>query len=106
MVKNLPAIQETYVMQETQEVPGLGRSPGVGNGNPLQDSCLENSMDRGVMGYSPWGFTELVTAEHTRRVNAYELCEKWSGNFTEKETEAQKLCFPLRNIICWCKNQN
>ena len=29
-------------------IPGLGRSPGEGNGNPLQDSCLENSMDRGA----------------------------------------------------------
>ena len=29
-------------------IPGLGRSPGGGNGNPLQCSCLENSMDRGV----------------------------------------------------------
>ena len=29
-------------------IPGLGRSPGIGNGNPLQDSCLENSMDRGA----------------------------------------------------------
>ena len=29
-------------------IPGLGRSPGEGNGNPLQDSCLENPMDRGV----------------------------------------------------------
>ena len=28
--------------------PGLGRSPGEGNGNPLQHSCLENSMDRGA----------------------------------------------------------
>jgi len=28
--------------------PGLGRSPGEGNGNPLQDSCLENSMDGGA----------------------------------------------------------
>ena len=28
--------------------PGLGRSPGEGNGNPLQDSCLENPMDRGA----------------------------------------------------------
>ena len=27
-------------------IPGLGRSPGEGNGNPLQDSCLENPMDR------------------------------------------------------------
>ena len=29
-------------------VPGLGRSPGKGNGNPLQNSCLENSMDKGA----------------------------------------------------------
>ena len=38
-VKNLPATQETWV-------PGSGRSAGEGNGNPLQYSCLENSMDR------------------------------------------------------------
>ena len=31
---------------DTDLIPGLGRSPGVGNGNPLQYSCLENSMDR------------------------------------------------------------
>ena len=30
-------------------VPGLGRSPGEGNGNPLQYSCLENPMDRGAL---------------------------------------------------------
>ena len=29
-------------------IPGSGRSPGEGNGNPLQNSCLENSMDRGA----------------------------------------------------------
>ena len=29
-------------------IPGLGRSPGEGNGNPLQDSCLVNPMDRGA----------------------------------------------------------
>ena len=41
--KNLPA------MQETQDViPGLGSSPGGGNGNPLQYSCLENPMERGA----------------------------------------------------------
>ena len=36
-------------MQETRDaglIPGLGRSPGEGNGNPLQYSCLENSKDR------------------------------------------------------------
>ena len=33
-------------MEETQETRVLGRSPGRGNGNPLQYSCLESSMDR------------------------------------------------------------
>ena len=36
-------------------IPGSGRCPGEGNGNPLQYSCLENPMDRGAVGYSPWG---------------------------------------------------
>ena len=44
-------------------VPGLGRSRGEGNGNPLQYSCLENSMDRELAGYSPWGHQEWDTAE-------------------------------------------
>ena len=42
-------------------IPGSGRSPGEGNGNPLQYSCLENSMDRSLVGYSPWGRKELDT---------------------------------------------
>ena len=38
---------------------GSGRSPGGGNGYPLQYSCLENSMNRwGLEGYSPWGLEE------------------------------------------------
>ena len=41
-------------------IPGSGRIPGEGNGNPLQYSCLENSMDRGsLVGYSPWSQTRL-----------------------------------------------
>ena len=45
-------------------VPGWGRSPGEGNDNPLQDSCLENSMDRrSQVGNSPWGRKELDTTE-------------------------------------------
>ena len=36
--------------------PGLGRSPGEGNGYPLQYSCLKTSLDHGAWrGYSPWG---------------------------------------------------
>ena len=45
-------------------IPGLGRSPGERNGNPLQYSCLENLMDRSSLaGHSPWGLKELDTIE-------------------------------------------
>ena len=36
-------------------IPGSGRSPGEGNGNPLQYFCLENAIDKRLVGYSPWG---------------------------------------------------
>ena len=46
MVKNLPAnIGDT---RDSGSIPGSGRSPGEGNGNPLQYSCLENPKDRGA----------------------------------------------------------
>ena len=41
-------------------IPGSGRSPGEGNGNPLQYSCLENPMDGGAC---PWGCKESDTTE-------------------------------------------
>ena len=46
MVENLPANVESA--GDAGLISGLGGSPGVGNGNPLQYSCLENSMDRGA----------------------------------------------------------
>ena len=39
---------------DSGSVPGLGRSPREGNGNPLQYSCLENPMDKGAWRASPW----------------------------------------------------
>ena len=61
MVKNLPAVQETL-----GSIPGSGRSPGEGNGNLLQYSCLENSMNRGDWQAinSPWGYKESDVTEH------------------------------------------
>ena len=44
-------------------IPGLGRYPGDGNGNPFQYSYLENSMDRSLAGYNPWGHNELDMTE-------------------------------------------
>ena len=46
MVKNLPAKAEGT--GDVGSIPGLGRSPEVENGNPLQYFCLENFMDRGA----------------------------------------------------------
>ena len=46
VVKNLPA--NAGDIRVVGSIPGSGRSPGVENGNPLQYSCLENSMDRGA----------------------------------------------------------
>ena len=46
-VNNLPAMQKVHA-GDMGLIPGLGRSPGAGNGNPLQQSCLENPMDRGA----------------------------------------------------------
>ena len=46
MAKNPPSNAE--IAGHTGSVPGLGRSPGVGNGNPLQYACLEYPIDRGA----------------------------------------------------------
>ena len=60
VVKNLPVNVE--VVRDMGLIPGSGRSLGVGNSNPLQYSCLENSMDRGA-----WQATvHRVTKSQTR----------------------------------------
>ena len=46
VVKNLPA--NAGDIRDAGSVPGSGRSPGGGHGNPVQYSCLENPVDRGV----------------------------------------------------------
>ena len=54
MVKNMPAMRGDLC-----SVPGLGRSPGGGHGNPLQYSCLENLHgQKSLAGYSPLGRKE------------------------------------------------
>ena len=52
---------------DSVSIPGLGRSLGEGNGNPLQYSCLENSMDRGAWQATVQGITKSQTqlSEHT-----------------------------------------
>ena len=79
MVKNLPAMRRpgasqvalvvNNAMQETQadggSIPGMGRSPGGGQGNPLQYSCLGNPIDRGTWKAAVHGCTALDMTEAT-----------------------------------------
>jgi len=60
VVKNQPSNSEDA--RDMGSIPGLGRSPGVGSGNPLQYSCLGNSMDSG---------TWWATVHESQRVGHY-----------------------------------
>ena len=59
MVKSLLA--NAGDLGDRGSVPGLGRSPREGNGNPLQYSCLENPMDRGAWWSTVHGVTKSQT---------------------------------------------
>ena len=73
VVKNSPA--NLGDVGDRGLIPGWRRSPGVGNGNPLQRSCLENALDRGAwqaivlklyslkLSLQPWGCQESDTTE-------------------------------------------
>ena len=52
MIEKLPAIAG-----DPGWIPGSGRSPGEGNGNPLQYSCLGSLID--LVGYGPWGYKRV-----------------------------------------------
>ena len=56
VVKNLPV--NAGDTRDSGLIPELGRSPGVGNGNLLQNSCLENSMDQGAWWTTVHGVTK------------------------------------------------
>ena len=64
VVNNPPANSEDA--GNSDSIPGLGISPGVGNGKPLQYSCLENSMDRGA-----WQATVHEVAKSQTRLSPY-----------------------------------
>ena len=60
VVKSLPA--NAGDLRDAGLIPGLGRSPGEGHGNPLQRFCLENPMDRGAW----WAIVHGVSKSQTR----------------------------------------
>ena len=69
VVKNLPA--NAGDERDMGLNPGSGRSPGVGNGNPLQYSCPENSMDRGAWQAKVHRVAESQTGLSTHALLVY-----------------------------------
>ena len=59
MVKNPPA--NAGDVRDEDSIPGLGKSPGEGNGNPLQFFCLEYSIDRGIWWITVHGVAKSQT---------------------------------------------
>ena len=77
-------------------IPGSGKSPGGGHGDPLQYCCLENAMDRGAWWatYSTWGHKELDTTEVT---NMGSLEKRWSLSSSPEDTAMEaSVCQPGR----------
>jgi len=68
VAKNLPA--NAGDARDLGSLPGLGRSSRVGNGTPLQNSCLENFMDRRA-----WWATVHGMAKSQTRLSMHTLCE-------------------------------
>ena len=114
MVKNLPA--NAGNTGHTRWIPQLRRSPGEGNGNPLQHSCLGNPMDRGtwlaaVYGVlksqtqlSNWACNKLLQSELLKTTEVYSLtgleiqCVKsgcWWGHTPSKGAGEQSV------LACW-----
>ena len=64
-LKHLPAMRESWVQSLGWKDP-----LDEGNGNPLQYSCLENPMERNLVGYTPWGSKESDTTERLHLLSA------------------------------------
>ena len=108
VVKNLPAMQESCRWHRS--IPRLGRSPGAGNGNPLQYSCLENPMDRGAWWATVHGVTEsqmwlsstiyiLLLKVHLVKAMVFPVVMYGYESWTVKKAEHRRL--DAFELWCW-----
>ena len=93
MVKNLPA--NVGDKRDSGSVPGLGRFPGVGNGNPLQYSCLENSMDRKAW----WATVHEVAKSWTRPNNQHTYTIPYKS--FSLHLKPRVLLLPIKSYTVW-----
>ena len=95
-------VESAYNAGDPGSIPGSGRSPGEGNGNPLQYSVLENPHgQRSLAGYSPWGCEELDPTERLhiftrdyysviKRNESGSLVEMWTNLKTITQSKSEK----------------
>ena len=81
MVKSLPA--NTGDIRDVGSIPGLGRFPGKGHGNPFWYSCLENPMDRGAWQANVCGVAKSQTG--LKQLSTHAFKKKEVGRAGEKE---------------------
>ena len=119
VVKNLPA--NAWDLGDMGLIPGLGRSAGEGNGNPLQDSYLENPMDR-----EAWGLVHGVTKSwtqfsiHTCTFNPFTFkviiymyipiflitLDLFCGRFSCVLWQMENICIHIADSLCWTEEIN
>ena len=92
MVKNLPATAGDMGL-----IVGLGRSPGEGNGNPLQYSRLENPMNRGALQATVHGVTENRGKAPAHPVSA---CDGPEPGAASRESRATERVEQVRHLQC------
>ena len=89
-LKNLPASIENS--RDVGLIPRLGRSPVVGNGNPLLYSHLQNSMNRRVVGYSSWGRKE---SDSNERLNTHTHTHLYKGDNLDTDLHTGRMSHRL-----------
>ena len=106
LVKNLPA--NAGDARDTGSIPGFGRCPGEGNGNPLQYSCLgESHGQRSLAGYRPWDLKKLDMTEHCTPPQQWKLkTGRWKGPretrySVGKYSAVSASPSPEERMLCW-----
>ena len=71
--------ESTCNAEDVGSIPGLGRAPGEGNGNPLLYSCLENSKDRGTWRATVHGVAENQTRQSEQHLHFHKSYKCWAN---------------------------
>ena len=99
MVKNLPANANAGDARDASSIPGSRRYPGERNGNPLQYSCLEKSMDRGVWWVTvhrvakSWTLLKQLGSQHAWTIRYKNTKQNKNPTATSEEAGAKTRCW-------------